>query len=99
MADFRQPRVWKVTVDNSGDPDAIIVRNNGIRRVKVRVKGSTCAFNAYEPLINSDPDNVDLGDIYEFTKDNGWYAAGEICGYLETVGVASAVFIVQEMGV
>lgn len=99
MADNRQPRVWTQTVDNAGTPDSIRVRNNGIRRVRVRVKGATCAFNAYEPLINSDPDNLDLGDIYEFTKDNGWYEAGDICGFLETVGVASAVFIIQEMGV
>jgi hypothetical protein len=98
MTDCRQPKSWPLSVDNAGSPDAVIVRNNGIRRVRVRVKGNTCAFNAYEPLVDSGPDNCDIGDFYDFTKDNGWYTAGETVGYLETVGVASAIFSVQEMG-
>lgn len=95
-----QSRTSTFTGDNAGNPDPVTVRSPGIRRVRVKVSGNTCAFNAYEPIVTSGPIAIDIGDYHDFTKiGGGFYEPGDVCGFVETVGVASATFSQHEMSI
>lgn len=87
------------TVNNVGDPEAVVVKEYCARVVigesPAVVGWPTTDYVVRKQSATSDPRRIFAGTFYTFENPRGFWRPGDVCGYVETVS-GTTTFIRDE---